>query len=433
MTTDPSSSDASSDSASDLPPTASPPENPLLTIAWARQSVYSDNAKRYQSRFVRLRALVGVLGVLVVILSVSAPLINGADTGADTTVSYLTRFIDVLLLVLPITITALLAFSVKFDRGNNWILLRGNAETLKMELYYYRTRVGPYKLKKAKSLGESQALKEPRKDRDAILAERIKLISERIKGSPVHHAALDPYEEQAQSEWQLGFVIRTAQWLRQSILHYSSLTWQGLFRIKEEKLEKPRRDTKDTRLQDLDDPEDYLAYRLEDQFNWYRNKAKALDRQLQFFQGSIYLFGGVGTFLAALQLPFKSWVAVTTALTGAVTNYLEFKRVEASLVGYNQAADALYDIRAWWYSLPPAERKQPDKFEKLVISCEETIRSEHVSWLQDMQDKLSQLYGTGEDDEGEDKTDTQPQGASDKPHTTEAVEAFETVGEEDAS
>ncbi|HEY9734669.1 MAG TPA: hypothetical protein V6D06_00250, partial [Trichocoleus sp.] len=71
----------------------------------------------------------------------------------------------------------------------------------------------------------------------------------------------------------------------------------------------------------------------------------------------------------------------------------EFKRVEATLVGYNQAADALYDVRAWWLSLTPQEQGNPENVTLLVKSTEETIRSEHLSWLQDMQDKLAQLYG----------------------------------------
>ncbi|MGF1571412.1 MAG: hypothetical protein ACFCVD_25600, partial [Nodosilinea sp.] len=38
-------------------------------------------------------------------------------------------------------------------------------------------------------------------------------------------------------------------------------------------------------------------------------------------------------------------------------------------------------------------QQDPVNFEKLVVSTEETIRSEHGSWLQDMQDRLADLYG----------------------------------------
>ena len=114
-------------------------------------------------------------------------------------------------------------------------------------------------------------------------------------------------------------------------------------------------------------------------------------------QTSVYCFGGVGTLLAAIG--FQNWVALSTALATALASYLEYKRVEATLVGYNQAADTLYDIRAWWYSMGQEERAKMANFEKLVVSTEETIRSEHTSWLQDMQDRLSNLYGDAGEEE----------------------------------
>ncbi|MFZ4677841.1 MAG: SLATT domain-containing protein [Nodosilinea sp.] len=103
----------------------------------------------------------------------------------------------------------------------------------------------------------------------------------------------------------------------------------------------------------------------------------------------VYAFGGIGTLLAAIG--FQSWVAVTATLAAALVNYLEYRRVEATLMGYNQAADTLYDIRTWWLSLPEADKANFKNFEKLVVNTEETIRSEHNSWLQDMQDRLANL------------------------------------------
>ncbi|MEO0985006.1 MAG: DUF4231 domain-containing protein [Cyanobacteria bacterium J06639_14] len=324
-------------------PTVSPPKQ-LLIDAWERQIIYSRNASRYQKRFATLRTMLTILSVGVIFLSI---------VEADVDVDFLPEVwanltygsIENLLIILPITITALLAFSVKFDRGQNWVLLRGNAEALKREIYYYRTMFGPYK-----------------ENRDAVLAQRVKQISESMKGSPVHRASLNPYESLTPAE------------KRQADLYAPE------------------------KYSDFLSAEKYLTYRLERQFDWYRKQAKSLDRQLQIFQFSIYAFGGLGTFLAATD-NLKSWVAVTTALTGAFNNYVEFKRVESSLVGYNQTADTLYDIRTWWHSLSASARENRQNFKKLVESTEKTIRSENTSWLQDMQDLLADLYGTKEVDE----------------------------------
>ncbi|HEY9660897.1 MAG TPA: SLATT domain-containing protein, partial [Allocoleopsis sp.] len=88
-------------------------------------------------------------------------------------------------------------------------------------------------------------------------------------------------------------------------------------------------------------------------------------------------------------------VAVSGALTAALTSFLEFKRVEATLIGYNQAADSLYDIRTLWLSLSEHERK----LDLLVKTTEEIIQSENASWLQDMQDRLADLYSQVKPDE----------------------------------
>ncbi|MDA0269358.1 MAG: DUF4231 domain-containing protein [Cyanobacteria bacterium] len=357
-----------------MSPTPDPNANKLLKAAWQRQAAYDQNASRYQRRFVFIRTLLSVLSVAVVILAVMEGQKFETPWGLLDTPWDLT---GKGLLLLPVTITALLAFSVRFDRGQNWVLLRGNAESLKMEIYYYRTRVGAYQ-----------------HHRNEALSKRIKQISEGLKGSPIHQGALSPYEEELDSPFRIGIIIRLVSGIAKGISGLVDRLWAVLFQFK---VEKARASPENDYYSDLTDPETYLKYRLENQFDWYRSKAKKMAQQLQAFQAGIYLFGGIGTLLATTET-YNSSVAITTAMVSAFNNYLEFKRVEISLVGYNQAADTLYDIRVWWYSLSDAERGEFDNFSKLVTSCEETIHSENSSWLQDMQDRLAQLYGNGDDD-----------------------------------
>ncbi|MEM7065404.1 MAG: DUF4231 domain-containing protein [Cyanobacteria bacterium P01_B01_bin.77] len=375
----------------------------LLKAAWQRQQSYSKNASRHQQRFLFLRTLLAALGILVILLAVVE------DYNFDESWNTL---IDRILLILPIAITALVAFSVRFDRGQNWVLLRGSAESLKTEIYYYRTQVKPYNAD----------------NRGVILSARIQQISASLKGSPVHHGALAPYENEVlpfqenhlsqpteeiaiqentrSTKPRMGVILRLANGILQGLSILIHQLWTFLFEFEVQS------SPQDNKYSDLTQPKQYLQYRLETQFEWYRQQAKRLAQQLQFFQTSIYVFGAVGTLLAAFE-PSRSWVAVTTALVGGFTNYLEVKRIESSLVGYNQAADNLYDIRAWWYSLSEKDRKNPNKFKRLVDSCEGTIRSETTSWLQDMQDRLAQLYGISDEDmEPEDNPEVKSSQAS---------------------
>ena len=354
----------------------------MLDFAWTRHKIYSTNASRYRSRFSFLRNLLLVLSVVVVTLSVTdASLAKLELTKTDSlnqieqALSSIKPALKTSLIILPISISALLAFAVKFDQGNNWLLLRGSAEVLKSEIYCYRTCIREYQ-----------------ENRDETLAHKIKLISERLKGSAVHQAALNPYEEEIPSRYKLGWILQIMTLLIRLVSKLFLQLWNKFFVI--EKVDKSNF-LQDDEVSDLS-AEEYLRYRLEDQFFWYRNKSQRLDRQLQFLEGSIYVFGGLGTFLAANEL--QSWVAVTVALTGALSNYLDFKRVEATLVGYNRAADGLYDVAAWWSSLSADQKQNSKNCERLVVSTEAIIRSEHVSWLQDMQDRLAEIYGSNDND-----------------------------------
>lgn len=357
----------------------------LLNSAWERHRVYSQNATKSQERFLAVERLITLLALLVVVLAVVHPVVLRQMAASEGPVDLNNQLplslifgppqhvglgvLNLLLIIIPITMTALRAFAVKFSRGNSWVILRGNAEALKMEIFYYRTQVKQYQ-----------------SDRNTQLAEKIQQISQRLKGSVVHQRALFPYENQRPTHLRLGVVFwavsRLWNW-GQQLTHY---VWEFFFAVNEAADSLPK---EPDRTSDLD-PENYIKYRLDDQFDWYRRKARSYDRQHQLLQTSVYIFGGFGTLLAAIG--FQSWVAVTATLAAALVNYLEYRRVEVTLMGYNQSADALYDIRTWWYSLSAAEQASFNNFEKLVVNTEETIRSEHNSWLQDMQDRLADLY-----------------------------------------
>jgi hypothetical protein len=438
---------ASAQTSEPLPPTdteaakltpeqASNPQ--LLESAWKKHDVFDQNAKQAQQRFFFLRRLLTYLSILVVVLAVAQPVIlnhvivkelealetsnsNGeikaeqlaalqseinrrslAELWSGERKYQALAVTNLLLILFPILMTGLRAFSVKFDRGSSWVLLRGSAESLKMEIFYYRTRVKPYN-----------------QNRNQVLAEKLQLISERVKGSSVHQSALSPYEGEPPKRMELGLVLLLLTWPLIWLNRQAERVWQFLFKVEEIPLN-PAKDASQERYTDLN-VQEYLHGRLEDQFDWYRSKAKLYNRRYQIFQTSVYVFGGLGTFLAATGL--QNWVAVTAALAGAFVTYLEYRRIEATLVGYNQAADALYDIRAWWYSLSDQEQTDPKNFEKLVINTEETIRSEHNSWLQDMQDRLANLYEKANERSKSDADAAKPpvsEPSEDKPKTLDS-------------
>ncbi|HEY9661644.1 MAG TPA: DUF4231 domain-containing protein, partial [Allocoleopsis sp.] len=222
-------------------PSGEPFPSPTLRSAWIRQRIYSHNASATQQRFVLFRVWIIGLSVLATFLSVSYEQLKLHQQWLSehgVAVGLISSMVQYAVLLTPIAVSVLVAGAVRFDRGNNWILLRGSAEALKREIYYYRTRVGVYRLGR---------------DRDAELARKLKLISERLKGTPVNLASFRPHENDP--------------------------------KIVEEVDPAKHPD----RFTDLTHPKDYLTQRLEPQFNWYRQNARTLDRQLQYFEWCTYI------------------------------------------------------------------------------------------------------------------------------------------------
>ncbi|MBX2862969.1 MAG: DUF4231 domain-containing protein, partial [Leptolyngbyaceae cyanobacterium MAG.088] len=263
---------------------ADTPDRNLLNFAWQRHNVYSKNASRYRTRFSFLRNVLLILSVVIVTLSVA----HASLSKMQETLQYTSGILRHSLIILPITISALLAFAIKHDRGNNWLLLRGSAEVLKSEIYCYCPYIREYK-----------------DNRDEVLAHKIKVISERLKGSAVHQAALNPYEDETPARYKLGWILTIIVLVIRLINKLWKTFWNQLFGIEKQT---SRQSVRDDGFSDLT-VKDYLHFRLRDQFFWYRNKSQQLDRQLQVLEGGIYFFGGLGTFLAAVG--HQSWVAVT--------------------------------------------------------------------------------------------------------------------------
>jgi hypothetical protein len=250
--------------------------------------------------------------------------------------------LDLCILLMPIAITILATADVKFNMGLAWIMLRSSAESLKKEIYFYRMQIGAYTPEQTQE-----------DSRDVKLARRMRIIGQRLMETPVNQTGLVPYHG--------------------DLPPYAALEDDG--------------------FSDMT-PTDYLAWRLGDQSNYYGKKATRLSQQLTRFQWSIYIFGGAGTFLAAIDQ--ELWVAVTSSLAAAMTSLLEFQRVEPTLISCNQAASDLYNVRAWWRALPVTAQQQQANIEVLVENTENIIQAENAGWVQEMRDALAEVYGDQE-------------------------------------
>lgn len=322
--------------------------NPVLLNAWNRFAEYDISASKQQKNFLRLRITILFLGIAATATALVYTVSKPDDIANAGWGFQIFRYIVILL---PISTSVLLAGAVKFDAGTKWILLRNSAEAIKKEIYRYRAKAEIYREASSSETGETRNIK---------LARKIKNITNRVMKTQVNQ---------------------------------SDIT---LMNISPEKIPSEFAYVKgDDCFSDLS-PDDYINYRLLDQSVFYKNRTGQLEKRLKQLQWSIYLLGGVGTFLAAIGL--EIWIAISSAIAGALTTYLEMKRVEQTLISYNQAATDLQGIHTWWLSLSDKQKKTSINLDKLVKNTETVIQSEHLGWVQEMRDALDELYGSDEQD-----------------------------------
>jgi hypothetical protein len=365
----------------------------VLLQAWEQFADYDLNAKYQQKRFNRLQIAIIVIGLLGTVLAIAKEVWNhdGVKTALKDWWFYLHTPREVtphwvgwwlvyyLLLAIPICLTILITAANRFKQGNKWLLLRAGAEAIKREIFRYRTRSGDYREKPKKSptsnppdqtggvtttslatttsaakiAGATTSPTPPPPTPEQVLAQRVEDITRRVMRTEVNVSALEPYDKgkgfppdmYAASGGDDGFSLLT--------------------------------------------PDRYVEVRLGDQLNYYRRKAVKLEQQLKLVQWTIFIIGGLGTLLAAINQ--QVWIALTTAMAAALTTYLSYQQTENTLMKYNQAATDLSNVRSWWLALPPDEQAKQDNVTTLVDHTEQVLQSELDGWVQQMQNALAEL------------------------------------------
>jgi truncated hemoglobin YjbI len=316
--------------------------NKVLTQAWETFADYDLNAKLQQKRFDMLQLAIIAVGVcgtaLVVIQQVSAP--RDADNSLRRVFwiegEYGWWLLNRLIILVPISLTVLIAAANRFKQGNKWLLLRAGAEAIKREIFRYRTGAMQYKT-----------------NPDQQLSQMVENITRRTMRTEVNQSALVPYDK------EMGFPPD---------MYAAKGGDDGLSRLT---------------------PDRYVEVRLGDQLSYFIKKSGILERQLKFFSWLTYIVGGIGTYLAAVELP--AWIALTTAIVAAIGVYMGYRQTENTLIKYNQAATDLANVKAWWNALTSDEQSQPANIDKLVEHTEQVLQSELDGWIQQMQNALAEI------------------------------------------
>ncbi len=303
-----------------------------LKRAWELFARYDVNARKQHKRYKREQVWILWLGILIIALIVSQ------IQGLPRLLPWITQPLHYAIVLVPILISLLLSLAGRFNAGNKWVMLRGNAEAIKSEIYRYRSQSDTYNDEETKEI-----------PRPAKLTHMINTINDQLLDTDVMNVALPAYKGSMPPD--IDFV-------------------QGL----------------DDGLAVLS-PERYIAVRLDDQLNFFQQRTRVLERRARRMRWLMYAAGGIGTLLAAAN--FELWVTLTTTIFTACATYLEYEQTETTLRKYNIVATLLENVKNWWTSLTPEEKEQQEHKDRLVATTESALREEGAGWMSLLQDAVS--------------------------------------------
>jgi len=263
-----------------------------------------------------------------------------SDTNSAKGAISIKQFIHHTVVALPIIVTMLIAGLNYFRPGNKWVLLRAKAEAIKTEIFRYRTLNSLRIL-----LGND---KKPYDE--STLVDQINSTCESTMQTELNQTAISPYSgpippKGAVADGDDGFMNL--------------------------------------------DGEEYFSFRLEDQKEFYSNRAQRLAKKLKKFKWLILGVSGVGTFLAACG--FEIWVALSTTLVGTLTTLLEYQQLENTMMIYIQARSSLESLGGSWKALSQEQKEDPEKIDVFVDRTENILLSEHHKWLKIREEGLNKI------------------------------------------
>lgn len=305
--------------------------NSLLETAWRRYAILDENSTSIQKQYMRMRFNMAALGILAVLFAILV------DNYSDQVPGIVAIIFRVLLILTPIVVSILAAFSNKFQQGQKYLSYRAAAEGILKEIYTYRVA------------------NKNKPNRDKILSDRLAAIQRDLFRGAGGELVLTEYSG--------------------SIPPYYD----------------PEDETSDPGMNDLTG-EEYLTYRLENQLHWHNKKNLEMQRDRKRIQWAILIFGGVGAFLAAWGGDLAVWVAFTAAIASALVGWEELRGLDMRVGNYSQVILELNIIRDWWLTLR-SSGPSDDDVANLALQTEKVLYDQNLEWVSAMRKALVDAEG----------------------------------------
>jgi hypothetical protein len=279
-----------------------------------------------------------------------------------------------------------LAFAQDFVPSLHWVISRVTAETIRREIYLYRTQAAGYDetaiLNIIKNLRDPNTT--PEKDlpvyvqelvdfKDKPDANLIQLIRQRRLNYEVRQALERIQNMEDFAEYLLG------------IAHFTEKKKNDEEKAETTTIKPHTDDAENDNGWDILDFEEYVKYRVLPQHKWYLEKSKENADKYRFWRGISLLITVLGTAFAAFGFVLDGseiGVVITTALGIAVATYIQLKMFGQTYDLYYRTATQVDSVKADWEVLSPEDRNLPKHRVRFITQIENIFQSERTFWIQ---------------------------------------------------
>jgi len=128
--------------------------------------------------------------------------------------------------------------------------------------------------------------------------------------------------------------------------------------------------------------EEYIVARVDDQINWYQQRAREFQKKSDGFRRYIFGLGAMSVLLglASVINAVSAWIAVIATITAALTAHMKNQRYQSLIAMYSATALRLGLLKSEWAESRKTDGDKADR-DAFIQRCEETMALENGAWV----------------------------------------------------
>ena len=364
-------------------------ETAVVYNAWKRHLVLHANCSALKfSGNVAFLALL-VLGVATATLSTLYA--NATDMSFNDEIK---KFINMFIIILPILAAFVGQIITRQRYAEKWKICDMAASLIVSEIYNFRASTGPYGQGSASTAtgegGEEEASggSAASKKRN-MFVKRVQAIFTKVMESDVGKSGALVYGSILREDISEGVDSKFHKKLKKHIEYNLVFTKAIPKNRKRDKLLKGNNnkitsmdsgklDQRSNQMSSIDKDdfispmniETYVEYRAKPITLAYEKQTPLISDKLSFLEILVFVLTSAGAVLAVPGINMGSWVAITVALSTAVTSYIEYFQLRIERDTRNNSLSEFQNLMTWWESLSIIDKRTKQSKEKALAIIE---------------------------------------------------------------